>query len=90
MIDRSIPEQVRAYIRSNFLFGDAVRPLREEDSFLQMGIIDSTGIIELVTFLQETFLISVEDQELIPANLDSISNIVRFVERKKGSLAKTS
>lgn len=66
----------------NFLFGedDGLRP---DDSFLERGIIDSTGVLELVGFLERRFGIRVEDHELLPANLDSIRGLVRFIERKR-------
>jgi len=50
--------------------------------FLEEGIIDSTGILELVTFLEEEYSITVEDEELVPENLDSINNVTAFLERK--------
>lgn len=66
----------------NFLFGedDGLGP---DDSFLERGIIDSTGVLELVGFLERRFGIRVEDHELLPANLDSIRGLVRFIERKR-------
>ena len=56
--------------------------LENADSFLDRGIVDSMGVLELVGFLEESYGITVEDQELIPDNLDSIDGVVRFVERK--------
>ncbi len=73
-----IHEQVRSYIVDNFLFGDD-NGLQNGTSFLDEGIIDSTGILELVAHLEETFGIHIEDEELIPENLDSIDNIVAFL-----------
>ncbi|MCE9535905.1 MAG: acyl carrier protein, partial [Nitrospirae bacterium] len=52
-------------------------------SFLESGIIDSTGVLELVSFLEEQFKVKVEDEDLIPANLDSVNAIVRYVEKKR-------
>jgi len=72
--------KIRAFIVENFLFGN--NDFRDETSFLDDGIIDSTGVLELVAFLEEEFAIIVEDEELIPENLDSIDNIVAFLERK--------
>ena len=54
-----------------------------QDSFLDQGIIDSTGVLELVTFLEERFAIKIADNELVPQNLDSIDNLVRFIEHKQ-------
>ena len=79
-----IIKDIRAYIVDNFLFGDGDE-LQYESSFLESGIIDSTGILELITFLEETCHIKVEDDELIPENLDSLEKIHDFLERKMGS-----
>jgi acyl carrier protein len=73
--------KIREFIVENFLFGNA-DGLKDDTSFLEEGIIDSTGVLELVTFLEETFSIQVEDEELIPENLDSIDNVSAFLERK--------
>lgn len=78
----SIEDQIRTHIAENFLFGDASQ-LGVNDSFLDKGIIDSTGILEIVLFLEEQFGIKVADHEMLPENLDSIANIVRFVERSR-------
>lgn len=72
---------IRKFIIENFLF-DEDDNLRRDTSFLESGIIDSTGILELVTFLEETFGITVEDEELIPENLDSINSVEQYVEKK--------
>jgi len=76
-------EQLRSYIVDNFLFGDD-DGFDDSVSFLDTGMIDSTGILELITFLEEQFAIKVKDDELIPENLDSISNILVFLGRKLG------
>ena len=73
--------KIRQFIVENFLFGED-NGLNDDTSFLDEGIIDSTGILELVSFLEEEFSISVEDEELIPENLDSIVNVVAYLERK--------
>ena len=80
----SIETRIRAYIAENFLFGDTDQ-LAVADSFLDKGIIDSTGILEIIMFLEEQFGIKVADSEMLPENLDSIGNIVRFIEKKGGS-----
>ena len=72
---------VRDFVVENFLFGND-NGLKDDSSFLDEGIIDSTGILELVSFLEETFDIAVEDEELIPENLDSIKNVVAYLEKK--------
>ena len=76
-----LKDKIRQFIVENFLFGDD-NGLKDDTSFLDEGIIDSTGILELVSFLEEEFSISVEDEELIPENLDSIMNVVAYLERK--------
>lgn len=78
-----IREQLRSYIVDNFLFGDD-DGFDDSVSFLDTGMIDSTGILELITFLEEQFTIKVRDDELIPENLDSISNLLAFLGSKRG------
>jgi acyl carrier protein len=73
--------KIREFIIDNFLFGEA-GDLKNEVSLLDEGVIDSTGILELVAFLEEQFKIRIEDEEMIPENLDSIDHIAAFVERK--------
>lgn len=80
----SVENKIRAYIAENFLFGEA-GTLGNEDSFLDKGIIDSTGILEIILFLEEQFGIKVADSEMLPENLDSVANIVRFIERRKAA-----
>lgn len=80
----SIEAKIRAYVGENFLFGEADQ-LGVDDSFLDKGIIDSTGILEIVMFLEEQFGIKVADSEMLPENLDSIANIVRFITKKGGA-----
>lgn len=79
----SAEEKVRSYILENYLFTDDQSELNNEDSFLDKGIIDSTGILEVIFFLEEEFGISVDDEEMIPENLDSVDNILAFIEKKK-------
>jgi acyl carrier protein len=74
-------QTIREFVVENFLFGEA-NGLKDDTSFLEEGIIDSTGILELVTYLEDEFSITVEDEELIPENLDSISNVASYLERK--------
>ena len=77
----SIDGQIRAYIKENFLFGSEEK-LDEKDSLLDRGIIDSTGAMELVTFIESEFKVQVSDRDLVPENLDSIAAITAFVTRK--------
>ena len=78
----SVEEKVRNYILENYLFTEDQSELNNEDSFLDKGIIDSTGILEVIFFLEEEFGISVDDDEMIPENLDSVNNIVKYISSK--------
>jgi len=80
-----IEEKVRAFIVANFLFGDSERLVADDASMLEHGIIDSTGILELVFFLESTYGIKVADAEMVPDNLDSVVRVARFVARKTGA-----
>jgi len=82
-----IEEKIKSFIQDNFLLGDKNRVIKEDESFLQGGTIDSTGVLELVNFIEETYKIKVEDEELIPENLDSIKNLVAYIKRKNGSIS---
>ena len=74
-------QAIREFVIENFLFGEA-DGLKDDTSFLEEGIIDSTGILELVTYLEDEYSITVEDEELIPENLDSINNVANYLQRK--------
>ncbi|MDA8090600.1 MAG: acyl carrier protein [Nitrospiraceae bacterium] len=76
-------EDVRRFVIENFLFGEA-RQLDEGTSFLESGIVDSTGILELVCFIESSYGITVEDEELVPENLDNLRNIDLYLRRKLG------
>jgi acyl carrier protein len=76
-----IAQRPRGFIVENYVFGQD-GGLKDTDSFLEKGIIDSTGVLELVAYLQESFAINVEDEELTPDNLDSISNVTAYLVRK--------
>jgi acyl carrier protein len=78
-------QELRTFIVDNFLFGDASGrfTFANDDSFQARGIVDSTGILELVCHLQERYGINIDDAELVPDNLDSVSKVARFVERKQ-------
>jgi acyl carrier protein len=78
----TVAVRVREYIRQNFLFGKDEQ-LGEQDSLLDRGIIDSTGAMELVTFIESEFGIQVDDSDLVPENLDSIAAITDFISRKR-------
>ncbi|MHC1550420.1 acyl carrier protein [Phyllobacterium sp. K27] len=74
--------QIRDFIVENYLFGDTSHPLDDTTSLIETDIIDSTGVLELVTYLEDTFQISVQDAEIVPSNLDSIANIASYVANK--------
>ncbi len=73
---------IRKFIFENFLFDAAEEDLGNDDSFLEQGVIDSTGVLELVEWLEDTFEISVDDEELIPENLDSVNQLAAFIAKK--------
>lgn len=79
-------EQVRAFIAERFLF-DASAPIDPSASLIKGGILDSTGAMELVMFLEETFGIHLADHELVPENLDGINRVVALIQRKRAALA---
>jgi len=81
-IENQINTAIRKFIVENFLFGSSENGLEDSDSFLEKGIIDSTGILELLEFIEETFRIRVEDEEVVPANLDSLNNLTSFIRKK--------
>jgi acyl carrier protein len=78
----SVKQEIRDFIVENFLYGDVNATLSNEDSLLEQGIIDSTGVLEMVTFLEKKYEIEIRDEELVPGNLDSIEKLVSFVNRK--------
>lgn len=78
-----IKQEVRDYIVDNFLMGLQADALGDDVSFLDLGLIDSTGVLELVAFLEERYGIKVEDAEMVPENLDSLNNIERYVNGKR-------
>jgi acyl carrier protein len=76
-----IKAEIKTFIVDNFLFGDD-KGLEDQTSFMEGAIIDSTGILELVNYLENDFNITISDDELLPENLDSINNIANFLENK--------
>lgn len=80
-----LEQEIRQFVISNFLFGVDDGTLTSEESFLENGIVDSTGVLELVGFLEQTYQIKVRDQELVPDNLDSLRKVSAFVQRKLAS-----
>jgi acyl carrier protein len=74
--------RVRAFIEENFLFREDMSGLADSDSLLENGVMDSTGILELVAFLESDFAIQMSDAEIVPENLDSVAAIAAYLERK--------
>ncbi len=74
-------QQIRGYIVENFLLGED-DGFADSDSLLESGVVDSTGVLELVMFLETSFKIEVQDEDLVPENLDTIRDLASFVERK--------
>jgi acyl carrier protein len=77
-----IAREIKEFVVANFLFGQEGTGLSTQQSFLETGIIDSTGVLELVAFVEQRYRISVGDRELLPENLDSIQNLEGFINRK--------
>jgi acyl carrier protein len=77
-----IKKTLEEFVTTQFLKGESNGNLGNVSSFLEEGIIDSIGVLELVTFIEETYGFRVEDEELVPENLDSINNLVDFINAK--------
>ena len=78
---RKIQGEVRQFVIENFLFGQGGQ-LRDDESFLDGGIIDSTGVLQLVGFLEQQYEITIDNTELVPDNLDSVERVSHFVQQK--------
>ncbi|MCC7124831.1 MAG: acyl carrier protein [Acidobacteria bacterium] len=79
----TVKSDIKSFIISNFLFGNEGKGIADNQSFLESGLIDSTGMLELVSFIESQYGISVADRELVPENLDSLDNISAYVARKQ-------
>ena len=84
VIDVNTKELIRQFIVDTFMFGDE-GDLADEDSLIASGIMDSTGVLELVTFIEEKFAFKMDDVEMTPENLDGIHRIVTFVEARRST-----
>jgi acyl carrier protein len=78
----TIEAQIKEYIARNLLFSDNGYPYSDDVSFLDEGIVDSVGVMELVAFVEDNFHISVEDLDITPENFDSVSKIATYIRRK--------
>jgi acyl carrier protein len=84
---RQIEEMIRTYIAENMLFSNDGYPYLDSTSFLEEGIVDSTGILELMMFVEESFGITVDDEELVPDNFDSVSRLAAYTRSKSLAMA---
>jgi len=77
--------QIRNFILKNFLFSEDEGSLSDEASLIASGAIDSTGVLELIMFIEESFQIKVAEEEMVPENLDSVQKIIKYVNGKRSS-----
>jgi acyl carrier protein len=77
-----IRKRLKQFITEVFLVGDENEKLSDSESFMQTGIIDSTGVLELASFIEQEYKFSIDDDEMTPGNLDSVNNLVSFISRK--------
>ena len=85
MESTELKAQIRSFVLANFYVADPAQ-VPDGRSLLEQGIIDSTGVLEIISFVESTFGITVEDEEMVPVNLDSIDGIARFIERKRAAM----
>jgi acyl carrier protein len=78
-------QQIRQFILKNFLFTDDDSSLSDSSSLIASGTIDSTGVLELIMFVEEAFKIAVAEEEMVPDNLESVDKIVRYVRSKRAA-----
>jgi acyl carrier protein len=84
MSDDPVKQRLRAFVAKNFYTADP-SSFDDASSFLDRGIIDSTGVLELVTFVENEYKLTVADEDMVPANFDSIDALVAFIARKQPS-----
>lgn len=80
-----VSQQIKDFILGNFLFTEDASALGNDQSLMSTGVLDSTGILELITFVEETFGIKVADEEMLPENFDSVDAVTAFVGRKQSN-----
>lgn len=85
MVEQGVRTELREFISANYLFGDVSRFPGDDESLLAKGVLDSTGILELIEFLEAQFGIDIDEEETVPGNLGSISALTRFVMAKRAS-----
>ena len=86
----TVSDKLRDYVTENFLFGNTDYNLNNNDSFIEKGIIDSTGVLELVTYVEENFNLRIADEEIVPDNLDSIAKLTTFIKKKANRVVNVS
>ncbi len=84
---QEISRAIREFITDHFLYGVDVSALKNETSLINSGFVDSAGIMEVVAYVENTFNISIDDAELLPANFDSLNGITNFIHNKKNGLS---
>jgi len=80
--EHQLRSEIRQFVLDDLLLGDTASMLDDGESFLETGTIDSSGVLEVVMFLEHNFQLKVQDRELVPENLDSVNRLVQFVIRK--------
>jgi acyl carrier protein len=80
-----ISQKIRDFLFENYLFGYKEEEFSDDDPFMEFGVLDSLGILELITFMESSFGIQVADEEILPENMDSVNLVSRFIHRKLGS-----
>jgi acyl carrier protein len=83
-VDARVRSELVDFIVTNYLFGDASRAPQDDESLVEGGVIDSTGLMELIEYLEAEFGIEVADEDTVPSNLDTVANLTRFVLSKQG------
>ncbi|KAA3631187.1 MAG: acyl carrier protein [Calditrichaeota bacterium] len=78
----ALKKEIKEFIVETFLFGEDADSFTDSDSFMHNGIVDSTGILEVTGFVEEKFNFTIENDEMIPANLDSVDNLANFITKK--------
>lgn len=79
-----IEQEIKKFLQEHLLMEEELNDLSDEDSLLEKGIIDSTGILDLVSFIEENYGIKIDDEELLPESFDSLKAIAQFIKEKKG------
>ncbi len=80
----TIKKKLRDFITDTFMIGNDIDSFEDNDSFMELDLIDSTGVLELTSFIEDEFGITIDDEEMNPDNLDSLDNLTNFISRKQG------